>query len=460
MDRLQQITLEECDAAYGQWLSYGGQAPRYGGRLSRHVKDGNKGIERLKFDNSAVAMNLWNFLLTEEERLREARSAGKKLIGTMKDLGTLPVMVYAHPGLVAFYPDGAWWIPCLMDENDRLLEVADQLGVDGTFCPVRAMLAVFVTGDHFPAPDMLICSVGATCDDFSAIAQRVEGLGNPILWWELPHRRALGHDETGIELPGGACAAKDQIDFVKDEMTRIIRVMADTVGASVTDDMIVHGISEANKVRACLAELRLTIFTADIAPLPALELLVAEMMAIHFCSDRDEVLVVLSGLLELVQQRVAAGVGYLGPDSVRVFWINPVADLRVMNMLEECGGRICGTEYLFTHALDQIPTHIPPREALARMALADPMAGAAQDRARRICADIKRFGSEAVIISRIPGASHCALEGVVIKETIRSIFDIPVVEIEVPPVSDTFQASLRTRLSALIEIAKGQRKRK
>ena len=69
-------------------------------------------------------------------------------------------------------------------------QIADSLGVDESFCPVRAMLGAFVTGAHFPIPDLLTCSVGATCDDFSAIAQRPNGLGHPILWWEIPHRRA------------------------------------------------------------------------------------------------------------------------------------------------------------------------------------------------------------------------------------------------------------------------------
>ena len=96
---------------------------------------------------------------------------------------------------------------------------------------------------------------------------------------------------------------------------------------------------------------------------------------------------------------------------------------------------------------------------LARMALADPMVGSARGRARRICRDIEQFRSEAVIISRIPGASHCALEGAVIKEAIQAVFKIPVIEIEVPSVSDTFQASLRTRLGALMETAKAQRER-
>ena len=120
---------------------------------------------------------------------------------------------------------------------------------------------------------------------------------------------------------------------------------------------------------------------------------------------------VLAELLEEVRRRVQAGVGVLPADAVRVFWVNPVADLRVMNLLEDVGGRVCGTDYMFCHALDPIPTDLPPLEALARMALADPMVGSAVDRAERICADIRRFGAEAVVISRIPGASHCAMEG-------------------------------------------------
>ena len=454
-----QITLDQWDKIYEQLRSVGIEEPWYGGALGRHVDDGNKGIQRLRFDNSVASLNLWNFLLTEEERLHRARTSGKMLVGTMKDLGTLPVMIYAHPDLVAFYPDGAWWIPCLMQDNTGLLEIADRLGVGESFCPVRAMLGAFVSGDHFPIPDMLICSAGATCDDFSAIAQRVEGLGHPVLWWETPHRRHPEPGEISVDLPGGVCVSQGQLDYVKDELTRIVKAISDETGVQITDAMLSSGIVVVNQIRLILAEIREMVFTAPIAPLPALELLVAEMMALHYCSDRDEVMVVLTGLFETVKDRVYSGTGFLGVDAVRVFWINPVADLCVMNMLEECGGRICGTEYLFTHALDQIPTDIPPLQALAQMVMADPMVGSAQDRARRICKDLQKYGSEAVIISKIPGASHCALEGAVIKEEIRSLGNIPILEIEVPALCDSFQASLRTRLGALIETVRGNRVR-
>jgi benzoyl-CoA reductase/2-hydroxyglutaryl-CoA dehydratase subunit BcrC/BadD/HgdB len=443
---MRQITLDEWEERYEALTAGGMKEPWYGGRLSRHLRNGDTRLAGLVFDGSMAALDLWNFLLSEDERLLKAKRDGKKLIGAMKDLGTVPVMVYAHPECIAFYPDGAWWIPCVMGPEAGLMEIADSLGVDDSFCPVRAMLGAFVTGAHFPIPDLLVSSVGATCDDFSAIAQVLAGLGHDIFWWEIPHRNGS--------------ATEDRIAFVRKELTRVKDAIGGLCETGFSDEMLEAGIVKANEIRACLEELRGLVFTARKAPLPALELLVAEMMAIHYCSDRDEALSVLKGLLETVKHRVSGGIGYFGPDAVRVFWVNPVADIRIMNVLEKCGGRVCGTEYLFTHALDIIPTDVPPMETLARMALADPMAGSAHDRAGRICKDIERYGSEAVLISRIPGASHCALESSIIEETVRSRFDIPVAEIEISSRSDSFQPAIETRLSALVETVRELKKRK
>ncbi|MBC8468345.1 MAG: 2-hydroxyacyl-CoA dehydratase [Planctomycetes bacterium] len=453
------ITLAQWDLQYEQLQKAGTYQPDYGGPLSRHLNDGDQRLLKLRFDNSAAALRLWNFLLTEEDRLRDARAAGKKLIGTMKDLGTVPVMAYSFDNLVAFYPDGAWWIPCVMELSAGLLSIADSLGIDESFCPVRAMLGAFVTGAHFPLPDRLICSVGATCDDFSAIAQRLEGLGHSIFFWEIPHRRKAEPGEEAVNLPGGFSAPKCQVEFVESELQRIKTALEETAGEKLDEDKLSAGIKKANQVRTYLAELRRLAFAAELCPIPALEMLIAEMLAIHFCSDRQETIEVLKELLEEVKARVKAGIGVLDADAAKIFWINPVADLQVMNLLEDCGGRICGTEYLFTHALDAIPENIPALEALAQMALADPMVGSSTERAQRICADIHRFGAEAVLISRIPGASHCALEGEVISEIVQDNFDIPVLEIEVPPVIDSMRPTVRTRLEALVETIKARRTR-
>jgi benzoyl-CoA reductase/2-hydroxyglutaryl-CoA dehydratase subunit BcrC/BadD/HgdB len=456
-DAPQQITLDEWDVRYEKLQRAGMRQPHYGGRLSRHVEDGDHRLGKLRYDNSAAALRLWNFLLTEEDRLHQARAAGKKIVGTMKDLGTVPVMAYCFDNVTAFYPDGAWWIPCVMERSDGLLEVADSLGIDESFCPVRAMLGAFVTGAHFPIPDMLICSVGATCDDFSAIAQRLNGLGHPIFWWEIPHRRSAEEDEPAVILPGGLRAPKRQVEFVKSELERVKTALEELAGARLDEERLSVGIRQANRIRQYLAELRNLAFTAERCPLPALEMLIAEMLAIHFCSDRQETIAVLGELLEEVRGRVRAGLGVLDADAARIFWVNPVADLLVMNLLEDSGGRVCGTEYLFTHALDAIPENIPPLEALARSALADPMAGSSIDRAERICSDVPRFGAEAVLISRIPGASHCALEGQVISEIVAETLDVPVLEIEVPPVTDSMSATVRTRLEALVETVRARR---
>ena len=443
-DSPKQITLEGWDLRYEQLEKAGLRQPDYGGKLSRHAADGDQRLIRLLYDSSPAALRLWNFLLTEEERLQQARDNGKKIVGTMKDLGTVPVMAYSLENLVAFYPDGAWWIPCVMELSAGLLTIADSLGIDESFCPVRAMLGAFVTEAHFPIPDMLICT----------------DIGHAIVWWEIPHRRNPEPDEAAVQLPGGFSAPKSQVEFVKSELERVKTALSELAGSQLDDDKLLEGIKTANQFRKLLDELRHLVFTADVCPMPALEMLIAEMIALHFCSDRREAINVLEDLLAEVKSRVRAGVGTLDSDSARIFWVNPVADLQMMNLLEDCGGRICGTEYLFTHALDIIPENLPPLEALAQMALADPMVGSSTDRAERICTDITKFGAEAVIISRIPGASHCALEGEIIGRIVRERSGIPVLEIEVPPLTDAMCPTMRTRLEALIETVKSHPRNK
>jgi len=456
MDQPAQITLEQWETRYESLSRAGVLWPDYCGPLSRHVAEGDRRLTSLLFDNSAAAFRLWNFLLTEEERLRQARAEGKRLVGTMKDLGTVPVMAYSLDNLLAFYPDGAWWIPCVMELDAGLLELADQVGVDESFCPVRAMLGAFINEAHFPIPDLLVCSAGAVCDDFSAIAQRLNGMGFPILWWEIPHRRMPQKDEKTLELPGGKTAPEEQVLLVKAELQRVRTVLENLAGHRLDEAHLRAGIRQANQVRLLLRQLRNMAYGARICPMPALEMLIAEMLAIHFCSDRDEAAAVLSDLITVAQTRLQACCGFGNANTARIFWVNPVADLRVMNLLEQCGGSICGTEYLFTHALDLIQEDLDPMEALARSALADPMVGSSADRAERICRDIRRFGAEAVVISRIPGASHCALEGNIISDAVQERLGLPVAEIEIPPLTDAMSPTIRTRLEALVETVKAK----
>lgn len=452
------ISLDEWDARYEQLCRDGMHEPGYGGPLRRHVvQEQDYRLEQLQFDNSPAALRLWNFLLTENERLHQARAKGEKIVGTMKDLGTVPVMAYSLPGIRAFYPDGAWWTPCLMECSDKLLQQAETMGIDASFCPVRAMLPAFENGEHFPKPDLLICSTGAICDDFSAIAQRLEHRGHPILWWEIPRRREPAAHETDCELPGDLLAPQSQVDCVRTELERVRQALGELAGESLDDERLAAGIRAANEVRRLLGSLRQAVYSAPGAPLPALEMLVAEMLAIHFCSDREETIAVLGGLLAEVQARIQRNQFVVGPESVRVFWVNPVADLRAMNLLETLGGRICGSDYMFTHALDLIPEDLPSMEGLARTALADPMVGPTSDRAARIVRECKSGDAEAVVVSRIPGASHCAREGDIIREIVRRQIGIPVIELEIPPVSDAMLPALGSRLQALVETARARR---
>lgn len=451
------MSVPPAKISFAEWEtrfeSCSGSAPDTDGLvpLSRHLREGDARLPKLQYDNSVAALRLWNLVLGEEDRLHEARVAGKKIVGTMKDLGTIPLIAYAAPNLVAFYPDGAWWTPCIMEDSTGLLPVADSLGLGDSFCPVRAMVGAFVTRAHFPLPDMLVCSVGATCDDFSAIAQRLEGLGYPIVWWEMPHRRRPLNGEESVELAAPHRAPVRLMQYVIKELERIRELLSDLSGYSINDEALMQSIRKANRIRAVLRELRELAFTADPCPLPALEVMLAEMLAIHFCSDPAQSESILDDLLTTVKSRAATKQGVLLEGAVRVFWVNPVADLRVLNVLEESGGRLCGTDFMFGHAIEPIPQDTSPMEALARMALSDPMVGTTADRALAICQEAERLKAEAVVISRIPGASHCTYEGRAIRTIVQDRLALPVVEIEVPPVCDSLLPSLRTRLEALIE---------
>lgn len=453
------LNLSAWDERYEQLRRDGLREPIYGGPLRRHVeREKDFRLEQLQFDNSPAALRLWNFLLTENERLHQARARGEKIVGTMKDLGTVPVMAYSLPGVRTFYPDGAWWAPCLMECSDKLLQQAETMGIDASFCPVRAMLPAFENGEHFPRPDLLICSTGAVCDDFSAIAQRLEHFGHSVFWWEMPRRRAPAAGEISCELPGNLTAPEFQVDCVREELQRVGQALGKLAGKNLDDALLTDGIHVANRVRQLLNMLRKTVYIAPAAPLPALEMLVAEMLAIHFCSDREETIGVLEDLLAEAQARIRQNQFVISADAVRIFWVNPVADLRAMNLLEELGGRICGSDYMFTHALDLIPQNLPPLEALARVALADPMVGPTTDRAARIVRECRENRAEAVVVSRIPGASHCAREGEIIRDVVRQQLDIPSIELEIPPVCDAMLPTLGSRLQALVETAKNKAK--
>ncbi len=434
------ISLHGWDVRYRLLKREGWTEPEFGGPLRLHYDDGDLRLAKLKFDNSKAAHNLWNFLLSEEDRLHRAKASGKLVAGTMKDLGTVPVMVFSLSNAVAFYPDGAWWTPSIMENSDGLLQIADEHGIDESFCPVRAMLGAFVNRAHFPVPDPLFCSVGATCDDFSAIAQRIEDFNLKIHWWEIPH---WGNSDEE--------APEQLVDVVEAELARIKSVLEKTAGESLDDDKLSKGIRAANWIRERLRELRTLVYGSSVSCLPALETMIAEMLALHYCSDRKECLEILDDLIAEVAKRLSGNNFIIDEDAVKVYWINPVADLRMMNLLEDCGCRLAGADFMFPHALDEIPEDLPPLRALAKTALADPMTGTVAGRAKRICREIREFGSEAVVVSRIPGASHCAYESRGFRDIIDRELGLPAVEIEVPPVIDAMQAGIVTRLQALRE---------
>ncbi|MCL2104689.1 MAG: 2-hydroxyacyl-CoA dehydratase family protein [Kiritimatiellaeota bacterium] len=408
--------------------------PAYQGAIARHADMGDVRLSRLAYHLSPASHDLWNFLMTEEERLHDARAAHQTIVGAMKDLGTIPILVDAFADAVAFYPDGAWWLPCFKEQQTCLLEATDALGIGEGFCPVRAMLGAFELKCHFPIPDLLVCSTGAICDDFKAIVQRLVERGHHIHFWQMPHVRDAENDEPALPLPNGRRVPAALRDIVEHGLRGVLQTLSTHLGETMTDDKLRDAIRRSNRVRTALSRIRN-------GNLPSLERLICEMLAIHYCSDY--------ALCEKVLARLADESDALVPDETRkpVYWINPVADLRVMNILEDAGGRLCGTDFMFAHALALLDETVPPLQCLAEMALQDPMAAPTSARMQMCVQDAERLHANGIIVSRIPGASHCAFELL----ALAHMTSLPVLEIEVAPVTDPYAPSLLTRLQAFVE---------
>jgi hypothetical protein len=403
------------------------------GAIARHAETGDVRLLKLAYHLSPASHDLWNFLMTEEERLHHARTSGKTIVGAMKDLGTVPVLVDTFTDAVVFYPDGAWWLPCFKEHQTRLLDVADTLGIGEGFCPVRAMLGAFEMKCHFPIPDITFCSTGATCDDFKAIAQRLAERGHPMHFWQMPHVRDADIHECATHLPNGRNVPSVLLDIVENELAQIAQTLSTLLGETFTEAKLREAICRSNRVRELLSRIRN-------GNLPSLERLICEMLALHYCSDYD--------LCEKVLARLADESDTLPEANMKpVYWINPVADIRMMNMLEDAGGQLCGTDFMFTHALALLDETAPPLRSLAKMALQDPMAGPTSARMQACVQEAQRLGARGIVVSRIPGASHCAFETLALER----LASLPVLEIEVAPITDTYAPSLLTRLHAFIE---------
>jgi hypothetical protein len=61
--------------------------------------------------------------------------------------------------------------------------------------------------------------------------------------------------------------------------------------------------------------------------------------------------------------------------------------------------------------------------------------------------EAKQCGAKGVIVSRIPGASHCAFEA----SMLATLSDLPLLEIEVSSLTDSYAPALMTRLQGFME---------
>ncbi len=417
-------------------------------------------LRRLKFDSSLSALRLWAFIFSEKDRLFLAKEKGWKIFAAMKDLGPVPVLSYAVPESLTFYADELWWAPCFAEEP-HLLDEASKLGAGEDLCYVRAALGAMVTLDYFPKPDLCIAGAGACCDDFSAVMQLIESLGYPTHWWEMAARfEPSTHltSEKYLHTPYGKSLYQESaLTFVTGQLKGVMRRLEEISGKKITESMLEKSRERFNNIRQRIAMLRDIVYSAKNPPLPGLEMMLAEFIAIHACSEPDESIYVLDDLIQTVKQRLEQCVSPLSPDPVRIFWATPPTDAALVTLLEDLGGCIAGTEYMISHSFYPLATDKAVIASVAENCMDDPMIGSASFRARRIIEGARKYSAEGIIISGISGASHCPFdEGAIISEVSKEL-NIPVLSFDVPYSPGRLSEQIVGRMEGFMELLRQRR---
>lgn len=417
-------------------------------------------LRRLKFDSSLAALRLWAFIFSEKERLFLAKEKGWKIFAAMKDLGPVPVLAYAVPESLTFYADELWWAPCFAEES-HLLDEAAKLGAGEELCFVRAALGAMVTLDYFPPPDLCIAGIGSCCDDFSAVMQLIESLGYPTHWWEMATRFAPSSPVTSERFLrttfGGSPYQESALKFVTGQLQGVVKKLEEVSGKDITEPMLVESRMVFNEIRQRVSKLRDLVYGAKRPPLPGLEMMLAEFIAIHACSDPDESIKVLDDLINTVQYRLEHDESPLVQDPVRIFWVTPPTDASLITLLEDLGGCITGTEYMISHSFYSLAADKPVIESVAENCMDDPMTGSVQFRAKRIIEGAKKYRAEGVIISGISGASHCAFDESAITAAVKKELNIPVLSFDVPYSPGRLSEQITSRMQGFIELLRQQR---
>lgn len=419
-------------------------------------------LRKLKFDNSLASLRLWGFMLSESERLFRARQTGMKIVATMGDLGAIPPLVYSFPGAIPFYPDCYWWTPFL-NESNVLFEEAKRLGIGEECCFVRAALGAFSKLAYFPKPDLNIAATGASCDDMAAVMQGIQRLEHHVHWFELPHRkdnypwfsaeRFRKTDSHGVEYQ----------EFIKDflvkEFLTLIPALENTTGSQYNAAKLQEAIRKTNKLRNLINEIKDITFTAARSPIPALEIMNIEFIALSAYSDLDEATGILEHIKATIVERVAKNQGVTEEDALKIVWVTPPADPLLLNYLEDLGGRLAGTEFVINQALYPLLLNDEPINSLADGMLNASLIGTSKARAREIVRQARRFRAEGVIISNIFASSHCAFETAIIKDYVRSTLNIPVLAFDVvAPGKQMMQSQILNRMTAFMELLREKKK--
>ncbi len=218
----------------------------------------------------------------------------------MKDLGTAPVIAYASAG-------------CRRLLSGRRLVDPVRHGNVRRAPPHRRRRGLRRRGLPRPGDPGRVPQPGPFPDSRSAGRGRRRVLRRHVVPDAAAGRPGHAPGLVGAPLSEGTTPRPELVRFVAAELDRVRRAVGRPrrAGPSPTRCWATPSARPTSSGRS-LARIRDLSYGTTPAPFPALETQICEMLALHFCSDLDECILVLEDVLRTVEARVAAGEGVLG----------------------------------------------------------------------------------------------------------------------------------------------------
>ena len=318
-------------------------------RVGLSEEDIQRGVERIetfydtRLEGVRRLLGVWMkeficVVLADEERQ-------KIIYSTVPSIGGNPAAVanviskdfYAgFPDIVLLAVMGG-----IFGKIDGFLEEAEKHALPSghAHCGVNQLRLGRYLLDAVPKPDLHI-SWAVFCDE----APKVDDIISE--YFQIP-TIVVNRCQDGWTVRDGLPQVPERsINYAAEEIKRVVDRMGETLGITITDDMLMGSVLKLFELYDFWVEIGLLLKT-DPIPISQVDLNLLHWATVICFQDYDELIKACSILLEETKERVNKGIGVLEKGAPKVFFagVSSISDPSLVKMLEDLGVGVNSTEY-------------------------------------------------------------------------------------------------------------------